>query len=921
MSGMISTLRMGALLSLALIAGCAKGYTLDDVDAEVEEPPPRIPSRIRTYVPNPKVFAGDRLFTSCDVYDEQGLLISPEELAADGATPEILYDPQSLLRKQKGEDAGEDAEEQIIAERVGFVYASCTLSQFGLYDDPVRIEIVPSTPFSAVTLLESDQIMAGESTTAICRVFDRFGNEIEEAASELSVSPSGGGVATDALRVVATRSDIYEVTCSVPGATDVESDFLRVDPALPHSMSVGLRPDRRFYRLEDQVLVATDVRDRFGNRVTGATINFHSSGTPSEILRNAERFTFKSDGSYTIHAEVSSPIDPEVSEVRGQVEVTVNTTGPDIDCLRHDNFASSEAYMTRTAPGATVQIPVDIADTFGVSEVRINGALASHNGSGRYTAPHIVSWGMNFVDIVAKDELGEDNSKTCFFLASDRWSGANSIQRNTIGFRLNQAAFGPRQGGSSLTTFEDIIYRVANSNGLVNQLDGALTSMGNPLYDECLQRICPCFGGCCFCAARARVSYNSGSLSIGGPNVATLRLVPNGLRVGMSLRNFGGRFNVGGTCSGNPQISISELSADLTLGLSVSGNALRATVQTVHNASINGLSIGCQFSFPCNLICSIFNGPIRNAVRNALQGQMESILKDQIGPLLDSLLSGLDIATLAADFSIPKIDNSGAVSLSFGTSLDYGSFTAQRVLLGLGARFSLTSGSPHNRATEGAIHRAAPDPGTPVDPPVAPGNTVAVSFYEGAINQVLHNLWMGGFFTLSLNLGDGGAVSPSVSIDAFLPPVAHISNEGGSERVRLMMGGIDAEVRIPPLIDEPPLRVMFGGVATAQASLNGDALRVHNLALDYENDLHISFEDAISHEGRMAVRDLLGDILVNLLETAVNEGLPAIPIPSFELPAALSMYDLPVGAHLRVLSPSLVLQGNHFRLSGGFGVQ
>lgn len=905
-SGKITAVRVGVLLSLSLLfVGCAKGYTVDDLDADLdEEPEVRIPSLIRTYVPSHRVFAGDRIFASCDVYDEQGLLIPTGELEVP---PEILYDPRSLL--------GTDEEGEVIAERVGHVHVACTLPQFGLYDDGVRVEILPSRPYSAVTLLESDRIVAGGSTEAVCRIFDRFGNEIEGAANALHISPSGNGIVSDALTVTATRADVYEVTCSVAGAVDVESDFLRVDPGLPHSMSVGLRPDRRFYRLEDQVLVDTDIRDRFGNRVTGATVEFQTSGTAGQIHANAGRFTFKSDGTYTLKAMVTSAIDPEVSAVEGEVQVVVNTSGPDIDCLHVDTKQPSEAYMLNAAPGTQVQIPVDIADTFNVSEVRINGALASHQGNGRYVAPHIVNWGMNFIDVVAKDEYGEDNSKTCYFLASNLWSpDANAIQRNTIGFRLNREAFGPRTG--QLSTFADIIYAVANSDGLRDMIDTSVAAL-NPLVDGCQQRV---LGACVF---RLRLNYVGNSLWMNGPNDATLELVHGGLHADLNLRNVGARANVGGTCSGTPSFSIGRLHAALTFDLTVVAGSLRASVRSVEDVSIHGLNISCSFGALCSIVCGIFRGAIQNLVRGEFEKVLKGFLEDNLNEVLDSLLQNLDISTLAAQFSIPKIDNSGSVTLGFGTALDSGSITSQRALLGLGTRFSLVSAAPHNRPTQGAIHRVAPNPTSPLDPPIntGAGNTVGVSFYEGAVNQILHNLWMGGFFNLALDLGDGGAANPSVTIDAYLPPVAHISNEGGQERLRLMMGGIDAEVRIPPLIDEPPLRVMFGGVATAAASLDGDALRVSDLSLNYESDLYISFEDAVSEAGRLAVRDLLGDILVTLLESAVNDGLPAIPIPSFELPDVLADYGLPAEGHLRIFSPSLVLQGNHFRLSGGFGVE
>ena len=52
---------------------------------------------------------------------------------------------------------------------------------------------------------------------------------------------------------------------------------------------------------------------------------------------------------------------------------------------------------------------------------------------------------------------------------------------------------------------------------------------------------------------------------------------------------------------------------------------------------------------------------------------------------------------------------------------------------------------------------------------------------------------------------------------------------------------------------------------------------------------------------------------------ALNDSLPALPIPSFTLPSSVSAYGLPGGAQLGITSPSLSRSGNHLLLRGGFG--
>jgi hypothetical protein len=58
-----------------------------------------------------------------------------------------------------------------------------------------------------------------------------------------------------------------------------------------------------------------------------------------------------------------------------------------------------------------------------------------------------------------------------------------------------------------------------------------------------------------------------------------------------------------------------------------------------------------------------------------------------------------------------------------------------------------------------------------------------------------------------------------------------------------------------------------------------------------------------------------------VLANAINNGLPALPIPSFTLPASVSSYGLPAGARLGILNPVLSTGNAHAVLDGQFGAQ
>ena len=56
-----------------------------------------------------------------------------------------------------------------------------------------------------------------------------------------------------------------------------------------------------------------------------------------------------------------------------------------------------------------------------------------------------------------------------------------------------------------------------------------------------------------------------------------------------------------------------------------------------------------------------------------------------------------------------------------------------------------------------------------------------------------------------------------------------------------------------------------------------------------------------------------------MVDGVLNDSLPALPIPSFELPDSLMTYDIPPGTELGLQSPLLENEPQHFVLRGDFG--
>ena len=115
---------------------------------------------------------------------------------------------------------------------------------------------------------------------------------------------------------------------------------------------------------------------------------------------------------------------------------------------------------------------------------------------------------------------------------------------------------------SPITSLDDILQTVLNSQGLSDQLHAALLA-GNPLYDQCLLR--PCVLGVCTCIATARVDYRDRELR--GPNTSQLTLVNGGLRARVRLENLGVRLRVGGTISTDAWVRFRSVDVDVVFDL------------------------------------------------------------------------------------------------------------------------------------------------------------------------------------------------------------------------------------------------------------------------------------------------------------------------------------------------------------------
>lgn len=878
------SMRIALLSALAFVASCGDNLTPPADDGTPEPGDPRVIAR----VPVTTLVAGDRVNATCDIVDENGEAILDENMNPIATTTEMT------ISYAHEDSFARDDEDQVIVRRVGTATVRCQAPSLGLTSEPIELTIGPGAAARVFTQLAADQTRAGEPVGVTCVAFDAFDNPVPVFEYTFAMSPTATGSTISADSVMAEKVGDYEVSCVVSGAGQVETAFLLVLPALPSALAVSLSPERPFYAISDEVAVVAQATDRFANLVDDATYTYAASPTvPSPAL---SRFEFNTDGTFELGANVTSETYQSVA-LDDSVTALVNSRGPTINCMQANSPGTvSDAYMLQQGPGSLL-VPVRVEDTFDVGGVTIAGVPATFDGaSGNYRAAVPIDFGMNFIDVVATDTLGAENSTTCTILAASAYTAEDATMPGALGLRLDNRAVGDPTTTGPINSLNDILHAVLVSPQLRTLVNNGLTA-ANPINN----------GSCGVFACEPDVDYNNNSISWGTPT-STVALRDGGLTTTVTLPNV--RLTVracGTTCcigGSNVVVTTSSISATINFNLNLQGGLLRAAVSGSPTVTVGSVALdGSGF---CGFLIDVIEGFLTGTVRGAVRDALTSFINSNLGPLLDEVVSSLDINSLGTTFNVPRLDGTGNVSLGFGLAFSSLNITPTRFLLGIGTRF--TPGQlAHSRASLGVARRTA----TPLlDPPgTTTARPVGLSFYEGVLNELLHGLWRGGFMQGTLSFGSGTA-----TIDAALPPVAAITT---NNQAKLMLGGVRATITIPGVINDP-IAVTFGGNATANVSLSGDDLAFGNLVLD---TLFVSFDVSLTQTQRNALEGLLQDVLQDVLGSALNDGLPAFPIPTFTLPPSAAMYGLPAGAELGILTPQLSTTSPHYVLTGAFGVR
>lgn len=844
-------------------------------------------------VPMP-VVAGQRFDVTCEFLDADGELISYPE----GEAPPVRFDhsPSGLLEVRSG---------QLEAQHVGQATVACASPTLGLRDEaPPSVEIVAGPLHTLSTELSDFQITAGDTVTASCRGFDAFLNPVDLSGTELRLitDVTNSGVTLEALSATITTAGFYNVSCFAEGVENFNEVTLEVVPDLPAELIVSVVPDQPVYGTGQIVTLSAEAQDRYGNLVPQARITYEA--IPAGESFGDGRFRFGQDGVYTLRASIDENNATE-APISREVEIVVNENGPSIVCT-----GPGDGTMVNHAPNTLLTFTGTVEDSLGVEEVLVNGSPATLDDQGNFSHRFRPRFGINFVDVVARDTYGEESVRTCSFLATNTYGNHLLSTNDVVSLRLAQDAIDDKGHTTTIQSLNDVLLRVLNSDGLLQQIRDAVVSGGLLSFG------CPLPWTDDYTVSITGVEYYGISLGTGNlyRHLTELDLVGGGLDMQATLRGVRVRIRVyspSGVCPDfNPVADVDRVTVNLTSNIALNGQSLSASLRGTPSASAGEISLSGGNGFS-DLVYGALGDLFQNTIRSEVEDAVEGAIVDNFDSLLGDLLGNLGTDALSGGIEVPRLDGTGQIELLYDLGFSSLSVSSARMLLGMRTRVR-----PQTTAIAYPTLGVAVPPGSYLYEPSGGQNT-SVSVHLMLLNQALHALWRGGL--LEADIGEAlfgeDAEGASVSLRTTLPPVAALNPDGSAT---LMLGGMRLEMVYPGLFDEP-VTLSLGATANTEVNINNGQLSFSNITL---NEFHLSPDEISLNEGtRDILEGFLRGFLQTLLDDALNAALPELPVPSFAISPSLGVYGLPVGGELGLTNPALDATDRHLILRGNFGVR
>jgi len=280
-----------------------------------------------------------------------------------------------------------DAEIHSLDETTPNATASLTV----LAGEPVTVTAVPEKTGGA----------AGEQIGFECVVADEHGNPIANTATTVSITPEGGITLSEGFLTLGTVGK-YVIECSVPSLKNIESipADIEVFAGTPHEAVILADPDAIGYPLDEEVTIWWEARDLMGNPVANVSGTFSVPSTVTSL--GDDLFVMDTLGSHTFDVTLGPP-NEHLTATRTFI---VDESPPNIlVTFPPRGYTHQGSLADPTSSMITVQGHVT-DDASGVTQLTINDVLVTVAPDSTFTYSMASVPGLNVIDIVAKDLVG-----------------------------------------------------------------------------------------------------------------------------------------------------------------------------------------------------------------------------------------------------------------------------------------------------------------------------------------------------------------------------------------------------------------------------------------------------------------------------------------------------------------------------------
>ncbi len=851
---------------------------LPDVSAA---PVPAEVHSIETIIGAPTTPAGVQNRVTCQALDAEG---DPVE---DIVT---RFEVRPAEGWREAEEAG-----ALIGELAGTYYLTCTAPGMGQRDaTPARWDVRPGPAVVVRAEVDPPVIVAGDTTQVTCRAEDREGNVVSSGEAEVQVRPAIAGVEIDGRQATIRAAGVFQAGCSLAGAVSEGEARISVLPGLPAQLVAAVDPDLPVHEVGSVVSFVPRLTDRYDNLVVDAPLEWSSE--PALVAFGEGRYRADAEGRYLLRVRATGDTF-EDRVLEAEAEILVDSGGPAIACTE----PAEGAMLVRRA---RLVLNGRVDDVAGIDTLTVDGEDAALDEEGRFAVEVEPSWGLNVHELVATDAVGNVNSTFCSYFASERYVDEDAAIDDAILLHLSQQAVDDGPPNAPLTSLTDLLRRVVDSPGLVQTIDQTLRAQNPILPTRCMQRV-PIVG----CILSVGAEYRG--MRIRGPNSMTARLVEGGLRISVRLENLDLDVQMRGTVGNSGTLHAAHVAVELTFDVGLVDGRPRVALRETNSVEVGDLDSDFDGFLSGALLDLVFEA-FEGTVRNELIGALRDFLEQEIDALLSDVLAGLDLDALGLALEVPPIAGGEPAVLSLGVGFSTLHANPARLQLGISTRVNGPS-------RQGAASAGVALPPGAVRIELQPQGTTGAAVHLGMVNQLLHRLWRSGLFDLGGaadllgDLPDGA----NVALRVLVPPA--VIGTGDGPNLRMHLGPMTGELLYPGFFDEA-LRIRLAAYLIAPVALEGGRGIVFGgedgIAIDR---IYVAVEGvSMSPEARATLERDLGRILQAVVDQALNNALPALPIPDFALPESLEAFGVAPGTRMGLRGATLDGSFTHFLLDGTF---